>query len=68
MMMDRRAVLLGAAGVGAVALGGTALLRPDDQAGPLLPMGAANAQTAEASETGYEVMEMVLGDPKRPSN
>jgi protein-disulfide isomerase len=66
MMMDRRAVLLGAAGVGAVALGGTALLRPDDQAGPLLPMGAANAQTAEASETGYEVMEMVLGDPEAP--
>jgi protein-disulfide isomerase len=66
MTMDRRAVLLGAAGVGAAALGGAALLRPTEQAGPLLPFGAANAQTAEASEGGYEVMEMVLGDPDAP--
>jgi protein-disulfide isomerase len=64
--MDRRALLLGAAGVGAAALGGAALLRPDRQAVPLLPVGAANAQTAEASETGYDVIEMVLGDPDAP--
>jgi hypothetical protein len=42
------------------------LAAPDEQAGPLLPFGAANAQTAEASESGYEVMEMVLGDPDAP--
>jgi protein-disulfide isomerase len=66
MTMDRRALLFGAAGIGAAALGGAALLRPDSQAGPLLPMGAANAQTAEASEAGYDVMELVLGDPDAP--
>jgi protein-disulfide isomerase len=64
--MDRRALLFGAAGVGVAALGGAALLRPEPQAGPLLPFGAANAQTTEASDSGYEVMEMVLGDPDSP--
>ena len=64
--MDRRALLLGAAGVGAAAWGGAALLRPAPETGPLLPFGAANAQTAEGAETGYEVMEMVLGDPESP--
>lgn len=64
--MDRRTVLLGAAGVGALAVGGAALLRPGAEPAPLLPVGAANAQTAEASEAGYEVTEMVLGDPDSP--
>jgi protein-disulfide isomerase len=64
--MDRRTLLFGAAGIGAAALGGAALLRPDTQTAPLLPFGAANAQTAEASESGYEVVEMVLGDPDAP--
>jgi protein-disulfide isomerase len=67
MTMDRRAVLLGAAGVGAAALGGVGPAAPDRTGGTsLLPFGAANAQTAEASESGYEVMEMVLGDPDAP--
>lgn len=64
--MDRRALLFGAAGVGVAALGGAALLRPGSQPAPLLPVGAANAQTAEASETAFEVTEMVLGDPESP--
>ncbi len=64
--MDRRALLISAAGVGAAALGGAAWLRPGEQAQGLLPVGAANAQTADASEAAYEVMEMVLGDPDSP--
>lgn len=64
--MDRRALLLGSACVGVSALGGLALLRPGREAGPLLTFGAVNAQTAEASENGYDVMEMVLGDPESP--
>ena len=58
--MDRRQLLMGAAGTGALALGGAALLRPREAA-PLLPMGAAHAQTEAGA--GYEVTEMVLGDP-----
>jgi protein-disulfide isomerase len=62
--MDRRTMLIGAAGAGTLALGGTALLRPEAANAPLLPFGAAHAQTAEGG--AYEVMEMVLGDPDAP--
>jgi hypothetical protein len=54
------------AGVGAaVALGGTPCCarRTGNRC---CRWAAANAQTAEASESGYEVMEMVLGDPDAP--
>jgi protein-disulfide isomerase len=62
--MDRRNILMGAAGVGALAIGGAMLLRPGQRAEPLLPVGAANAQTAEASEgAAPEVLEMTLGNP-----
>jgi protein-disulfide isomerase len=64
--MDRRKLLLGAAGTGALALGGAALLGPAADRAPLLAPGAAHAQTAEASDGGYEVLEMVLGDPDAP--
>lgn len=69
--MDRRAVLMGAAGVGAAAVGGAMLLRPERAPEGLLPGMAANAQAAEATatataEAGYDVQEMVLGDPDSP--
>ncbi|MDG4646827.1 DsbA family protein [Roseibacterium sp. SDUM158017] len=63
--MDRRKMLIGAAGVGALAVGGNAQWRPDAGAQPLLPFGAANAQTAEASD-GFEVVEMTMGNPDAP--
>jgi protein-disulfide isomerase len=52
------------AGAGFVALGGYQLLRPAQTELPLLPVGSANAQTAEAS-TGT-VEDMVLGSPDAP--
>jgi protein-disulfide isomerase len=60
-------MLIGVAGTGVLALGGTALLRPGQEALPLLPVGAANAQTAEASEgDAPEVVEMMMGNPDSP--
>lgn len=70
--MDRRTILLGAAGAGAFALGGAALMRPSGQpltGGSLLPVGAAHAQTDEtevAADAPYEVVEMELGNPDAP--
>jgi protein-disulfide isomerase len=61
--MDRRNLLIAAAGTGALALGGVALFGPGADRGPLSLPGAAQAQTAAASEGGYEVEEMVLGNP-----
>jgi protein-disulfide isomerase len=54
--------MLGAAGVAALGLGGAALWQPETGRAPLLP-GAAHAQTEGG---GYEVEEMVLGDPDAP--
>jgi protein-disulfide isomerase len=62
--MDRRKLLIGAAGTGALALGGVSLLRPGQSDQPLLPFGAANAQTADGEAP--EVMEMTLGNPDAP--
>ncbi|MEM7720769.1 MAG: DsbA family protein [Pseudomonadota bacterium] len=64
--MDRRTLMMGA-GAGFVALGGYTLLRPSQSELPLLPAGAANAQTADASTGDLpSVTEMVLGDPDAP--
>lgn len=63
--MDRRMMLIGAAGTGALALGGAALLRPGNSPQPLLPLGAANAQTATEGDAP-EVTEMTLGNPDAP--
>lgn len=60
--MDRRTLMLGA-GVGFIALGGYQLLRPQEAQVPLLPNGAANAQTSGALP---DVMEMVKGDADAP--
>ena len=38
MTMDRRALIFGAAGIGAAALGGAVMLRPDRQVPSLLPI------------------------------
>jgi len=65
--MDRRTLLLGA-GVGVLAPGTYALLRPQSQTSlPLIPQ-PANAQEAAAADTGElpEVLEMSLGDPDAP--
>ena len=61
--MDRRTLMLGA-GAGAIGLGAYTLLRPAEAPLPLLPVSAANAQTAD--DTAPEVLEMVLGDPDAP--
>jgi protein-disulfide isomerase len=67
--MDRRKILMGAAGLGALAAGGAALWRPDAQ-GSLLPLGAVQAQTdasgGDASGDTPDVMEMTLGDADAP--
>ncbi len=62
--MDRRKMLIGAAGAGALALGGGAFLRRDPSSGALLPAGAANAQTSDGAAP--EVMEMTLGNADAP--
>ncbi|MFP4161566.1 MAG: DsbA family protein [Ectothiorhodospira sp.] len=64
--MDRRRLLIGAASTGVLALCGLAWWRPAAERAPGLLPGATNAQTAEAGEGGYEVVEMVLGDPDAP--
>mgnify|MGYP001056890612 CR=1 FL=1 len=61
--MDRRTLLLGA-GAGFIAIGGYQLMRPSGQDLPLLPNGAANAQTAEGEAVMIE--DMVLGSPDAP--
>lgn len=67
--MDRRTVLLGAAGTGALAIGGYSLM-PRGTAQPgssaLLPVGAAQAQTADAEMEMPVVAEMELGNPDAP--
>lgn len=63
--MDRRKMLMGAAGVGALAIGGTMLLRPGQRTETLLPVGAANAQAADTG-AAPEVLEMTLGNPDAP--
>jgi len=62
--MDRRTLMLGA-GAGFIAIGGYQLLRPGPQDLPLVPMGAANAQTAEAADPAI-TGDMVLGAPDAP--
>jgi protein-disulfide isomerase len=52
------------AGAGFVAIGGYQLLRPSPQDIPLLPYGAANAQTADGEAVVIE--DMVLGSPDAP--
>jgi len=61
--MDRRTLMLGA-GAGFVAIGGYQLLRPTPQDIPLLPYGAANAQTADGEAVVIE--DMMLGSPDAP--
>ncbi len=65
--MDRRTLMMGA-GAGFVALGGAMMLRPRPETLPLVPVGAAHAQTAEASADGsaVEVVEMVIGSDDAP--
>jgi len=53
------------AGAGFVAIGGYQMLRPTSQELPLLPMGAANAQTGEAADPAI-TGDMVLGSPDAP--
>ncbi len=60
--MDRRTILLGAAGAGALAVGGAALWRPQGGQQPLLPF-AAHAQTQGEAP---EVTEMTLGNADAP--
>jgi len=62
--MDRRTLMLGA-GAGFIAIGGYQLLRPAEQTLPLLPTGAANAQTAEGAAPVI-IEDMVLGSPDAP--
>ena len=59
--MDRRSILLGAAGAGVLAAGGYALVGPGGRS-------AAQAQTADsgAGTDLPEVVEMSLGDPEAP--
>jgi protein-disulfide isomerase len=64
--MNRRKLLIGAIGATKLAVIGGALFRPGSETALRLPAGAAHAQTAEASEAGYEVTEMVLGNPDAP--
>jgi len=52
------------AGAGFVAIGGYQLLRPTPQDIPLLPYGAANAQTADGEAVVIE--DMMLGSPDAP--
>lgn len=60
--MDRRKLLIGGAGAGMLALGGAAMLRQGTAPAPLLPVSAANAQTAEESG-GVELPEISMGNP-----
>lgn len=61
--MNRRRLLIGAAGAGTLALGGAALIRPNGDHGPLLP-GAARAQSSDTMAPA--VPDMTLGDPDAP--
>ncbi len=63
--MDRRTLMMGA-GAGFVAIGGAMMLRPRAETLPLMPVGAAHAQTATEATGTPEVLEMVIGDPNAP--
>lgn len=63
--MDRRTLMLGT-GAGFIALGGYAVLRPQNAPLPLVPRPANAQETTTASADAPEVFEMVLGDPDAP--